>query len=125
MSVNWQGGGLEIGIKVEDLLEEYCEELEEEVDKAARGTAAATANYLKKHSPKGKGKRHYADGWKSKRVARRSYVVHNTTKPSLTWLLNNDHAKAGGTGTVKGDGHIDEADKWAESEFMSRMEKVL
>lgn len=115
----------EISLEIEKLLDEYCEEVAEEVDKAERGSASATARYLKKHSPRGKGKKHYADGWRSKRIDKRQYVVHNTTKPGLTHLLNNGHAKAGGSGYVQGDDHITKADEWAAEEFMRRVERVL
>ena len=125
MSLKWEEGGLTIGMQVDQLLEDYCEEVEEIVDKAAKGTAAATVRFLKKHSPRGKGKKHYADGWRSKRLGKRQYVVHNATKPGLTHLLNNGHAKAGGSGRVEGDGHITKADEWAAEEFMKRVEKAL
>ena len=125
MSAKWGEGGKYISLEVEELLDDYCKEIEEEVDKAARGTASATAKYLKKHSPRGEGKKHYADGWRSKRLGKRQYVVHNAAKPGLTHLLNNGHAKAGGTGYVEGDGHINEADEWAVDEFMKRVEKAL
>lgn len=117
--------GLQIELEVEKLLDDYKKELENEVDKAARGTAAATARRLKKHSPRGQGKRHYADGWRSKRIEKRHYVVRNETKPSLTYLLNNGHRKAGGTGEVKGDGHIDKANEWAVDLFMKKVKDAI
>lgn len=117
--------GLSISLQVDQILDEYCKELSEEVDKAARGTAAATANHLKKHSPRGASLKHYADGWKSKRLAKRNYIVHNATKPGLTHLLNNGHAKADGTGFVQGDDHITKANEWAEKEFMKKVERIL
>ena len=125
MTVRTTNGSQSISLEVDKLLDDYCEEVEAEVDKIARGVASATANKLKKHSPRGKGMRHYADGWRNKRIEKRHYVVHNTTKPSLTHLLNNGHEKAGGTGTVEGDGHINKADEWAAEEFVRRVEKVL
>lgn len=117
--------GLTVELEVEKLLDDYKKDLEEEVEKAARGTAAATARYLKKHSPRGRGKRHYADGWRSKRIAKRHYIVKNETKPSLTYLLNNGHRKAGGTDEVKGDGHIDTANEWAVDLFMKKVKDAI
>lgn len=125
MALNRGKDGSSISLQVEQLLDDYCEEVEEVVDKAARGTASATANYLKKHSPRGKSVKHYADGWRSKRLAKRSYVVYNAIKPGLAHLLNNGHAKAGGTGFTKGDGHIEKANEWAEKEFMKKVEAEL
>lgn len=117
--------GETITIQVEHLLDEYSKELENAADKAASGVASAAANKLKKHSPRGKGKRHYAEGWKKKRVQKGEYIVHNTTKPGLTHLLNNGHAKSGGKGRVEGDNHIGEVSDWAEQEFVRRMEKSI
>ena len=117
--------GESISLQVDQLLGEYCKELDENVDKAARGVASATANKLKKDSPRGKGKKHYADGWKSKRVSRRDYIAFNETKPGLTHLLNDGHAKSNGTGTVPGDNHIGQAADWAAEEFVKRVEKSI
>lgn len=114
-----------ITIQVDRLLEDYCKDVEEAVEKAARGVAAASVNKLKKHSPRGHGKRHYADGWRKKRVSKRQYVVYNETKPGLTHLLNDGHAKSNGAGRVAGDGHIDDVGKWAAEEFVRRTEKEL
>ena len=125
MTVKVGSSGMSIELAVEELLDGYCKELEEAADKAARGTASATVNYLKKHSPRGKSRKHYADGWRSKRASAKRYIVHNATKPGLTHLLNNGHIKAGGTERVEGDGHIDKANEWAEEEFMRKIEKEL
>lgn len=125
MAVEWGEGGKYISLEVDKLLDNYCKEVEDVVAKVAAGVSKATANKLRKHSPKGKSTKHYAEGWKSKRVGKKEFIVFNSTKPGLTHLLNNDHATRNGTGVVKGDGHIDEADKWATEEFLKRVKKEL
>ena len=125
MSVTWGNGGLSIELQFDKLMDDYSRELDAKVDKIAAGVALATSNKLRKQSPRGHGARHYADGWKRKKVGKRNYIVHNTTKPSLTYLLNNGHEKSNGTGFVQGDGHIDEADEWASKEFVKRVEREL
>ena len=117
--------GMEISIEINRLMNEYVREVEEEVDKAARGTASAAASRLKKYSPRGKGKEHYADGWRSRKLGKRQYTVYNGLKPGLTHLLNNGHAKAGGAGRVEGDGHITETADWAAEEFEERVKKSI
>lgn len=117
-----------ITIQMERLLEGYSKEVSEAVEKAASGVASASVNKLKKHSPKGHGTKHYADGWKKKRVSKTEFTVYNATKPGLTHLLNDGHVvknQKGTYGRVKGDGHIDEVARWAESEFVKRTEKKL
>lgn len=125
MAVKRGERGQYISLQVEELLNDYNEEVEQVVLKAAAGVSKATANKLRKHSPRGKSAKHYAEGWTAKKVSKKSFIVANTTKPGLTHLLNNDHATRNGTGVVKGDGHIDEADKWATEEFLKRVKKEL
>lgn len=125
MTVKSGEGGQYISLEIDKLLDDYCKEVEETVLKVAAGVSKATANKLRKHSPRGKSTKHYAEGWKAKRVAKKGFVVYNATKPGLTHLLNNDHGTSDGTGTVKGDGHIDEADAWATEEFLKRVKREL
>ncbi|MBQ8933926.1 MAG: HK97 gp10 family phage protein [Lachnospiraceae bacterium] len=114
-----------ITIQMENLLDGYSKELETAADKVASGVASAAVNKLKKSSPRGKGKKHYADGWKKVRVRKGEYTVHNSTKPGLTHLLNNGHAKSNGSGRTDGDNHIGEVADWAAEEFVRRMEKSV
>lgn len=116
---------LTVELQFDKLMDDYSREVDETVERIAAGVAKATANKLKKHSPKGKGTRHYADGWKMKKVTKMRFIVHNATKPSLTHLLNNGHEKSNGAGFVQGDGHINDADEWASREFVKRVEKAL
>lgn len=116
---------LTVEMQFDKLMDDYSREVDETVERIAAGVAKATANKLKKHSPKGRGRKHYADGWKVKKVKKLNFIVFNTTKPSLTYLLNDGHAKSNGTGFVQGDGHINDADEWASNEFVKRLEKAL
>lgn len=125
MSVEWGEKGQYIALRVEDLLDGYVKELDTEVDRIAADVASETAKRLRKQSPRGHGKKHYADGWGRKKLGKGDYIVHNKTKPGLTYLLNNGHAKSNGQGEVPGDHHIDDVNEWAEARFMKKVKEKL
>lgn len=84
----------------------------------AHVTKSAQAK-LKKRSRKKTGE--YAKGWRVSKPkpiegVGASSVVYNTTKPSLTHLLEKGHAKIGG-GRVAGDGIIAQVYKESAQEF--------
>ena len=112
-------------------LNKYSEELQHKIEKVSNQIATETVKRLKETSPRGKGRKHYADGWKKKKVAERrrvGYISYNATKPGLTYLLNNGHdIIAGGrtVGRVEGDNHIGKANDWAAAEFERRLEDEL
>lgn len=117
-----------IEVDVSRLLEEYVKDVEEEVEKASSGVASALVNKLKKHSPTGRGMKHYKDGWKKKKVGKRGAVVYNANKPGLTHLLNNGHVvknQYGDYDRKEGDNHITEQSEWAGEEFVKRVTKAL
>ncbi len=78
------------------ILDDFKKEVDKDSEKAVRKVGKETAEELKTTSPKRGGDgRHYADGWKS-RVEKDGYGgtvsrVYNTTKPSLTHLLEFGH----------------------------------
>ena len=117
-----------VAIEISKALDEYSEELQQKVNKVSKQVAIETAKRLKESSPRGKGRKHYADGWKTKKVTERrkvGYIVYNAEKPGLTYLLNNGHdIIAGGrtVGRVDGDNHIGKANEWAVAEFVRRLE---
>ena len=114
-----------IQVQISEILDDYCEEVQAAADKAAEGTAKKTVAKLKKESPRGKSAKHYADGWRSKKDGKHGRIVYNATKPGLTHLLNNGHAKADGTGYVKGDDHITKASEFAQEDFERRVVDLL
>ena len=116
-----------VEIQIGRLLDDYVEEVQEAVDQAAEKTAKATVAKLKKESPRGKGRRHYADGWRSKKDGKHGRIVYNAIKPSLTFLLNDGrivHTKTGQK-TVKGDNHITKANDFAQEEFERSIKDLL
>ena len=63
-------------------LSEYSSELEDEIDAIAQELGDEAVVTLKVTSPKNKGK--YARGWRLKKNAKGSYVIHNATSYQLT-----------------------------------------
>lgn len=120
-----------VAIEISKALDEYSEELQQKVEKVSNEVATETVKRLKRTSPRGKGRKHYADGWRKKKVTERKkvgYIVYNAEKPGLTYLLNNGHdiIKKGRTvGRAEGDNHIGEANDWAAAEFARRLEDEL
>ena len=114
-----------IGLQIDQILDTYVKEVDLTVIQAEKEVASKTVSKLKKDSPRGKGKKHYADGWRQKKDGEKGRVVYNAAKPGLTHLLNNGHATAGGTGRVQGDDHITDANDWASEEFVSMVEEKL
>ena len=117
---------------LDTIVKEYGSEVYEvvaevipEVAKDAQKQVKANAGKLFK---KGKGSKHYANGWRVKVVKGRlgvETVVYNTNKPQLTHLLENGHAKANGIGRVSGRPHINPVNEWAEKEVVKRIEERL
>ena len=122
----------EIADAVNSILDEYGDECAEvikevipEIAKDAQKQVKANANRAFK---KGKGSKHYANGWKVKVVKGRlgvETVVYNANKPQLTHLLENGHAKVNGIGRVEGRPHINPVNEWAEKEVVKRIEERL
>ena len=120
-----------VAVQISKELDKYSEELQQKIEKVSNQIATETVKRLKETSPRGKGRKHYADGWKKKKVTERrrvGYIAYNATKPGLTYLLNNGHdIIAGGrtVGRVEGDNHIGKANEWAIAEFERRLEDEL
>ena len=86
---------------MENLLEEYSQEVQDVANAAAKEAADLTMSQLKSSSPK-QGRRggKYARGWKVKAgEAAKSYIVHNSTNPGLTHVLENGHVARNQYGT--------------------------
>lgn len=111
-----------------DILEQYKAATDAAVEKAVKETAVETANIIKNSSPSGAGKYHswaaYLRGWKSKKVNSHGkgvrYVVFNSSKPSLTHLLEKGHALRNG-GRANAFPHIKPAEDEVEKKLLSRI----
>lgn len=124
----------EIQAQIGKILEEYTDEVAVKVARIAESVARDVANDLRSTSPRGKGKRHYADGWRVKRetVAGRrgtaAAIVYNATKPGLTSLLERGHVvrnQYGTYGRARAIPHIGPAEERGNAEFLRRLESEL
>lgn len=117
---------------VNEILDEYGAEVNAQVaevvpDIAKEAAKQVKANALAKGLKRKKGGKHYVNGWKSQVETKRltvTAVVYNSTKPQLTHLLENGHAKVNG-GRVEGRPHIAPVNEWAEKELIERIERRL
>ena len=99
------------------ILEDYYHDIEKASDEASKEAANETVKILKAISPTGKARRHYRTGW---RVTRRAegilttFIVHNSTKPGMTQLLEYGHVvrnQKGTYGRTSGIKHISKAEQ--------------
>ena len=110
---------------VKEVLDEYGESVRSVVADATEEVALATVKELKANSPKRTKK--YSTGWSKHKVATRlntTVIVYNRSKPALTWLLNNDHAKRNG-GVERGDQHIDMAEDFAVDYMFDKVKEAI
>lgn len=106
MSIKVQPDGMEKAIA--DILSQVqlntVSGLEEALNKAGK----SASEELKIISPEGKSTKHYKNGWTYKiegNTSSKKLIIYNKTKPQLTHLLENGHAKVNG-GKVEGIPHI-------------------
>lgn len=102
----------QLEVEIVKALSEYSEEVAEGVQKEVEDVATELVNTLKKTSPRETGE--YARGWTQKTEYKsRDDIrirVYNRTKPQITHLLENGHAKVNG-GRVDGIPHIRPAEQ--------------
>ena len=92
---------------------------------AAKKTAQDVVKRLKSTSPKRKGS--YAKGWKST-YQDGGYVVHNSSRPGFTHLLENGHdiiSDGKKVGRAKAEPHIEPAEQAGIAEFTYQVEKEI
>ena len=111
-----------LSVVLEKMLSEYTDEVRRGVKKDVHDVAIECRDEIKKKSPVDTGK--YRAGW-STRTAFESFddirmEVYNRSKPYLTHLLENGHAKVNG-GRVSGRPHIRPAGEHAEEELERRV----
>lgn len=115
-----------LGIMLQDIVDEYSEEVAKVLKKEAKSAARAAAKELRKTSPKRTGR--YSFGWTSS-VTQESagsitVTVHNKKKPYLVHLLENGHARRGG-GRTEGKPHVEPAADAAVETFVRKVESKL
>lgn len=111
-----------LSVVLEKMLSDYTDEVRRGVKKDVHDVAIECRDEIKKKSPVDTGK--YRAGW-SMRTAFESaddlrMEVYNRSKPYLTHLLENGHAKVNG-GRVEGHPHIRPAEEHAEQELERRV----
>lgn len=115
---------------VYEALKQYVDDFKEESTAMLRRSANRCKATLKATSPRGNESKHYADGWSVKDVSDNytgGFVIYNRTKPGLAHLLNDGHVaknKFGTYGFVRGDGHINKAEKDAVEYLMEQLSKA-
>lgn len=111
----------ELANTIEKALEDYSQDVTDALKKEVRQVADETAQELKRISPRSKRKgKHYANGWRAKTAFESQtdirMEVYNASKPQLTHLLEDGHAKKNG-GRVEGIPHISVALKHADEKL--------
>lgn len=113
---------IEIMKELGDYKAEVTERLKSEVIEVAKKTDAT----LKATSPKRSGK--YARGWTHKVLFESQedirVCIYNRTKPQITHVLENGHAKQNG-GRVEGIPHIGPAEQQAEKELEGKVKVIV
>lgn len=102
---------------VDDIIKEYGLDVAEIVAKDVRALAPQVVSKIQEASPKRTGE--YARGWKAEVSEQKTYtkaMIFNDTKPYLTHVLENGHAKVGG-GRVSARKHIKPTKEWAEEKL--------
>ena len=111
---------------IQELIDIYADEVADILEKEAKETAKEAAKMLVQDSPRDSGG--YAESWKSEVTLKgRGSVqatVYNEDKPGLIHLLEDGHMNRDGSRTP-GRKHVDPVAKWAEEEFMKRLEEYL
>jgi len=102
-------------------LSTYTTEINKDLEQAKKKVVRDAVKDLKATSPKDQGD--YARGWKATQQDGAT-VIHNATKPQLTHLLENGHAKQGG-GRVPGKRHIEPVEQRIISDFERELERVI
>ena len=107
----------DIAAEIAEMVKAETEEAKKAADEAAKKSIIKARDELNATSPRRTGK--YARGWKT-RKAEKFYEAYNSTRPQITHLLNNGHAKQDG-GRVPGDHHIDTAEADANRNFWDEL----
>lgn len=116
----------QLEVEIVKELSQYSQEVADGIKKKVNEVADKMVKRLKQTSPKDTGK--YAKGWKKKVEFENNedirVRVYNSTKPQLTHLLENGHAKQNG-GRVNGKPHIGPAEQEAEKKLTNGIKVVV
>lgn len=112
----------DLSAEIAKALSEYSSKLEDEIDAIAQELGDEAVVTLKVTSPKNKGK--YARGWRLKKNAKGSYVIHNATSPQLTHLLENDHVLRNG-GRSRAIPHIKPVEEKLINSFERKVKEAI
>ena len=116
----------ELEIEIVKELKDYSDEVAEGIKKAVKDVVKETVRTLKATSPRDTGE--YARGWTSKVEFESSEDIRvrisNRTKPQLTHLLENGHAKVNGD-RVDGRPHIRPAEQDAADKLVGAVKVVI
>lgn len=118
----------ELEVEIVKELKAYSDEVAEGIKKAVNDVAKETVRTLKTTSPRSLRGGKYARGW-TLRVEFESpedirVRISNRTKPQLTHLLENGHAKVNG-GRVDGKPHIRPAEQAAADKLVGAVKVVI
>lgn len=122
-----------MNIKIDNLADAIAEQLSQynnnvttKVKKAIKEEADILTNNIKADSPKETGR--YAKGWTNKKEYETNlninYKIYNKSKPSLTHLLENGHAKRDG-GRVEGIDHISTNEEKSVTNLIDKISKAV
>lgn len=114
-----------VEVELKAILSDYVDEIQEVANKAITSGTKEAAKKLKSDSPKEEGD--YSKGWTTRIDKSHGAVTgtaYNKTKPGLTHLLENGHAKVNG-GRVSAKPHILPVQEWATAEIMKEIEAAL
>lgn len=125
--------GIEIALKVGEILDNYSEETKRAIVKAQEKVGREVRDRLRDTSPRKTDD--YTGGWAIKREREEgglTIIVYNKEKPGFTHLLENSHViknKSGAWGrTSPGHGqivHIKPAEEWGIEEFERRVREAI
>ena len=107
--------------QVQNLLKELQTDVKEALEKATKETAKEGVNRLKTTSPKRTGK--YAQGWRQRKNGD-SIVIHNSSKPGLTHLLENGYTARNGR-RVTPQKHIKKVEDYVIDEVEKKIRELL
>lgn len=124
--------GIDVGLLIGDVLNEYADEIEREVGLSAYEVGGAVVQSLQTSPKTPKLTGDYARGWTWDQVTSSHGLVHvtihNETEYRLTHLLEYGHVlKRGGRqyGNVRAFQHIQDARDLAEEKLMKKIEEKL
>ena len=116
----------QIGSEIAKQITDYKEEVAAGVKEKIREVTKNMVQQLQQTSPRDTGE--YARGWAQKTEYQSGEAlrnrVYNKTKPQLTQLLENGHAKRTG-GRVEGRPHIRPAEEQAEKDLGQKVREVV